>query len=159
MTIVLDSINSSIAASEVRIKKQLEVLEQVKEFNHKSEAFLDTVKNKIPQLENAVKVLGLEITKFSANKTGLNNNVWEEGDTMVVHMSLKPVGGKFKFFKYNRSGENQKKLQARADAIAEVINGAIGCSVNVNPFSLELDPRFDPSCKSVLIDFWVGIGE
>jgi hypothetical protein len=159
MSIALDSIASSIAASEERINKQLAILEEVREFNSKNEAYLNILQNKIPQLENAVKVLGLEITKLSARKTGLNDTKWGEDDSLKVAMSLKPFNGKFKFFKYDRSAGNQKKLDARARAIEEVINGAIGYHVQVNPFSLELDPRFEESAKSVLIDFWITLGE
>lgn len=101
--------------------------------------------------------MGLEITEltYRVNHPSeiFRSEEWKGSMSVSIHARST---GKFKFIGFNGytasgTGRNQKRLQEKADKIADAISG-FGVKFSVNPFSLEVK---DEREKFVLISGWI----
>ncbi len=134
---VITRVSSVTLAAEQKLAAIKLVQERMQE---RSCAFLAA----LPALETVLSNLGLEINSVGCYKTGMDADVWKDGDKLKVDFTAVPTSGKFKFLAFQGytargAGKNEERLHAKAAAIEEAIRvGAGFTSVDVNSCSLEV---------------------
>lgn len=156
----IEQITANLAAAAAKRNDAIEQKYQaLKTVQAAIDARTTAFKEKLPALVAALAQVGLEIDTIGFFKTGMNDDRWEERDTLKFGLNLSPTSGKFKFIRFNGykasgAGRNQEKLDAKAASLVAHITASTGLvHVQVNPFSFEL--RNEQSTKSIMLDIWV----
>lgn len=138
-----------------------QVIEIAKRNRNKSIDHLNKAAEVLPNVEKALKELGLNVESFGASKTGINSN-WCEEDSLRVSLTAIPTPGNKKFrwiydagFDSQGRGKNKKRLQEKATTISEHIFSVAKVKASINPYSLEVGRRQTEETGSVIIEFWV----
>lgn len=93
-------------------------------------------------------------------KTGRLSDVWVDGDSLLVSLSLTPTTkSKIRYIKdkgYDRNGRNKNysKLKAQAEKLQQFLSKKLSVdTVSVNEFSFETESS-KPS-GDILVKFWI----
>jgi hypothetical protein len=144
---ILD-ITARVAAREVeRIASELKAMH---EKLAKTQAGPDKFNAALPAFTAALAKEGLAVSEVHA------------GAAPRFSVTAVPTSGKFRFLKdsgymANGSGKNERRLEAKAERLQEIISTATGFNCNVNQYSLEV--KDDSDRKRVLIEVWATGGD